>query len=118
MKTMDSTTTGTPARRRRYGTMAVLALVVVAVIAGGWLFFRNDEKTATDRVQDVAAAMRNGDMDRLVEIFGFEGTSDSIDYRFIDWHIGWNSQPEFSDVVETPLEGGRTTFHRGRHLQR
>jgi hypothetical protein len=89
--------------------MAVLAVVVLAVVAGGWLLIRDDDKTATDRVQDVAAAMRNDDMDRLVEILGFEDT-DSTDYRFIDWHIGWNSQPVFTDVVETPLEGGRTSF--------
>lgn len=78
--------------------IAGLAVVVLAVIAGGWLLLRNDEKTAADHVQDVATAMRSDDMDKLVEILGFDNVQ-QVEYRFIDWHIGWGAQPEFSDVV-------------------
>ncbi len=78
--------------------IAGLAVVVLAVIAGGWLLFRNDEKTAADHVQDVATAMRNDDMDELVEMLGF-ANAQQIEYRFIDWHIGWGAQPEFSDIL-------------------
>lgn len=97
MKTMESTTAAEPVGRRGYGVIAALAVVVLAVIAGGWLLLRNDEQTPADHVQDVAAAMRNDDMDKLTEILGFSNEQ-QVEYRFIAWQIGWGAQPEFSDI--------------------
>jgi hypothetical protein len=48
-------------------------------------------------------------MDKLAELFGFDDV-EATEYRFVEWHLGFNAQPEFSDVVETPTVGGRTNF--------
>ncbi len=118
MKTMETRTKGsTTTSRGRYGLIAVVAVLAVVVVAGGWLLLRSDEKTATDHVQDAAAAMRNEDMDKSAEIFGFDNM-EVTEYRFVDWHIGWNAQPEFSEVVETPREAGSHRLPGGRHLWR
>ncbi len=109
MRTMKSPTTTTqPASRRGFWIIAVLVALAL-VIAGGWLLLRSDEKTTDQRLKDVTAAMRNDDMTELTEIFGFDDT-DSTEYRFIAWHVGWDAHPEFTDVVETPGNGDRTNF--------
>ena len=110
MRTMNSPTTTQAVGRRRFGLIAALAaMVLVIATVSGWLLLRSDEKTAADRLQDVTAAMRNDDMTELAEIFGFDDT-DSTNYRFLDWHIGWEANPEFTDVVETPGTADRTRF--------
>lgn len=83
--------------------MAIIIVLMVAAVAGGWWLFRGDsEMSATDVLQNMATAMRDDDMDLLTETVGPD------DDGFLEWQIGWNAQPVFSDVTETELSADLT----------
>ncbi|NNE94862.1 MAG: hypothetical protein HKN24_02425 [Acidimicrobiales bacterium] len=102
-----SNTAEAPTRRWRYRLYIALATVVLVVL-GGW-FLLSDEKSATDHVQDAAAEMRGGDLNKAAEIFGLDDV-ESSDYRFVAWHIGWDAEPVFSEIVESQGSGDNTNF--------
>jgi hypothetical protein len=90
-------------RRSRPVIVVLLAALIVVAVAVGWLALRgDDDRSPTDVVQDLAAAMRTDDMDLLAETTAFGDTN------FLEWQIGWNAQPVFSDITENTVGEGMT----------
>jgi hypothetical protein len=83
--------------RRRTGLIASLTVLVLAVAAVvAWLVVRGGgEQTATDVVQDYAAAIRADDM---ASVAGFDPST--VEGGFIEWQIAMSLEPVFSDCTE------------------
>ena len=97
----QATVTEPPVKPRRTGLIALVAIVILAVAGvGAWLLLRGGEKTPTDVVQDLAIAMREDDMNLLTDTVGPE------DNGFVEWQIGWNAKPSFSDITESDALDG------------
>ena len=90
------------AKPRRAGLIALLAVGVVAVVGVvAWLLVGGDEEqTATDIMQDFAAAMRADDLEAVP---GLDPDLTSVDAGLIEWLIALELEPTFTDCIEGVL---------------
>ena len=103
LETTERQTTQSPTKGRR-GLVPILVIAILAVAgAATWLIMRGGEKTATDVMQDLAAAMRADDM---ASVAGFD--ADTAVEGFIEWQIGMRLDPTFSNCSE--ITGAGTTL--------
>ena len=95
--TEERTTVDPVPKPLRTGLIATGVIVVLAVaLIVTWLLVRGGgEKSATDVIQDYAAAMRADDMGSVP---GFDATSPLG--GFIEWQIALKAEPTFTDCSE------------------
>jgi len=94
-----------PRRSGRRGLIAVVAVFVLAVVGiVVWLFAGGDEeRTPIEVVQDLAAAMRDDDVDEVNELLGIV-PPDFMEQQFSDflvWSMALEAEPTFSDCTNT-----------------
>ncbi len=100
MATIEQPTTGeAQATPRHRGLIAILAVVVLAV-AGAvvWMIMSgDDEKTPTETMQELAAEMRDGDVDKVNALLVDGGPGDAEIFEF---DTALKAEPTLSDCVE------------------
>ncbi|NNC91921.1 MAG: hypothetical protein HKN80_05470 [Acidimicrobiia bacterium] len=105
MQDLEERTSTEPVHEsRRTGLVAMLAIIVLAAAAVvTWLLVRGGgEDTATDVIQEYAAAMRADDMESVA---GFD--ADTAMGGFVEWQIALQAEPTFTDCTE--IVGPRAT---------
>jgi hypothetical protein len=96
----------TPGRRGLVAVLAVVVVVVVGFVVWAMTSGGDGEKTSIERVQDLVAAMRDDDVDKVTELLG-----DQEPHNALMWSMGLDAEPTFSECSSTAygVEADRVT---------